>query len=187
VRAVQVKLFDKNNHTTKTTFLHSIIEQNLKRLNKPYLDWLVNYKKNDKIVTCLFGTHLLKQFPNNPIELVEAPKTAIYASLHFGLPENDSDLLWLSVFNLSSLSLDKCNVLENRKVILYPDLSKDGSAYYLWKRKSKELSHKIPNTQFMISNFLEENTTNQDKKNGLDLADYLIRKRKLYTHLNRSI
>lgn len=30
IRAIQVKLFDENNHTISTTFLHSVIEHNLR-------------------------------------------------------------------------------------------------------------------------------------------------------------
>lgn len=174
VRAVQVKQFDNNNHTIATDFLHSIIERSLLKECKPLPTWLEAYNNNEKKVSCLFGAHLLTQYPKNPIALVEAPKTAIYGSLYFGFPNNPKNLLWLAVYNISSLSLDKMQALKGRKVILFPDLSKNGHAFNLWSSKSKELSEKLPNTQFTVDELLEKNATLDLKTKGADLADILI-------------
>jgi hypothetical protein len=86
VRAIQVKQFDQANHTTKTTFLHSILKYKFEQQGKSLPDWLSAYELNESKVSCLFGEHLLKKFPNNPVALVEAPKSAIYSTLYFGLP-----------------------------------------------------------------------------------------------------
>src|SRR5690554_1445403 len=61
VRAVQVKQFDNDNHTTGTDFLHSIIEKHHTRNNKPLPEWLQGYLSNDLKVSCLFGEHLLSK------------------------------------------------------------------------------------------------------------------------------
>jgi hypothetical protein len=58
---------------------------------------------------------LLSLYPNNPIALVEAPKTAIYGSLYFGVPRTSKEMLWLAVYNLSSLTYKKLKVLEEDK------------------------------------------------------------------------
>ena len=91
----------------------------------------------------------------NPVAFVEAPKTAIYGTLYFGFPEQPKNLLWLAVYNLSSLSLEKCKALQGRDVYLFPDLSKDGKAFELWSNRAKRFSELIPGTQFEVSELLE--------------------------------
>ena len=88
---------------------------------------------NETKVSCLFGEHLLSKYQTNPIALVEAPKTAIIATLYFGFPDNPKNFLWLAVYNLSSLNIDKCKVLQGRKVFLLPDLN----AFDNWSQKRK--------------------------------------------------
>ncbi|MFL0685371.1 MAG: DUF6371 domain-containing protein [Algoriphagus aquaeductus] len=170
VRAVQVKLFDENNHTVSTDWLHSIIARDA--YTKPA--WLEAYQRQDSKVSCLFGEHLLAMFPNNPIALVEAPKTAVYGALYFGLPESQTDWIWLAVYNLTSLNLEKCRVLEGRKIFLFPDLSNDGKAFSLWSSKALEIEAELKGTRFTVSNLLEREATEVERLAGLDLADYLI-------------
>jgi hypothetical protein len=174
VRAVQVKQFNEQNHTIGTDFLHSIIEKHHTRSNKPLPDWLTAYNKNETKVSCLFGEHLLCKHPRNPVALVEAPKTAIYGTLYFGLPEQPTDLIWLAVYNLSSLNLNKCKALEGRTVYLFPDLSKDGKAFDLWSNKATEIQKQLKGASFQVSGLLEQLAPEQDKEQGKDLADYLI-------------
>ena len=175
IRAIQVKQFDEANHTTGTDFLHSIIEKHYTRNNMPLPEWLEGYNRNETKVSCLFGEHLLNRYPHNPIALVEAPKTAIYGTLYFGFPEQPTDLLWLAVYNLSSLNLDKCRALKGRTVYLFPDLSKDGKAFELWSKKAKEIERQLKGTRMVVSDLLEQLAPQQDKEQGKDLADYLIK------------
>ncbi|MFC3881273.1 DUF6965 family protein [Algoriphagus namhaensis] len=175
VRAIQVKQFDVQNHTTGTDFLHSIIEKHHTRNNKPLPKWLEAYNKNETKISCLFGEHLLSKYPYNPIALVEAPKTAIYGTLYFGFPEQPTNLLWLAVYNLSSLNLHKCQGLKGRNVLLFPDLSKDGKAFELWSSKAKEMQKHFQGTYFHVSGLLEQFAPKQDKAQGKDIADFLIK------------
>lgn len=174
IRAIQVKQFDGNNHTTGTDFLHSIIERFHTKNNMTQPVWLEAYNKNETKVSCLFGEHLLTKYPYNPIALVEAPKTAIYGTLYFGCPNQPKNLLWLAVYNLSSLNLNKCRALKGRNVFLFPDLSKDGKAYQLWSEKAASIQKKLPGTHFQVSDLLERCAPDQDKERGKDIADYLI-------------
>jgi hypothetical protein len=174
IRAIQVKQFDENNHTTSNTFLHSVIEQNLSETKRPVPEWLRLYNENESKVTCLFGAHLLPKHRDNPIALVEAPKSAIIGTLYYGFPVSPDRLLWLAVYNLTSLSLDKCRVLKGRTVILFPDLSKEGTAYQLWSEKAKVLEKQLPGTRFIICDLLEQKAGISAKSKGYDLADYLI-------------
>ena len=175
VRAIQVKQFDKHNHTIGTDFLHSIIEKHYKRNNQQIPNWLEGYNKNETKVSCLFGEHLLRKYPLNPVALVEAPKTAIYGTLYFGFPNNPKNLLWLAVYNLSSLNLNKCKALKGRYVYLFPDLSKEGKAFNLWSNKAQKIQQQLENSFFKVSDLLEELAPNQDKEEGKDIADYLIK------------
>lgn len=174
VRTIQVKQFNKRNHTIGTDFLHSILTKNYMKLGKKIPNWLEEYNQNDTKVSCLFGEHLLKKHPYNPIALVEAPKTAIYGTLYFGFPSNVNNFLWLAVYNLSSLNFKKCQALKGRKVFLFPDLAEEGKAYKLWDKKIDTIQLKMQNTIFKMSDLLERLASKNDKIQGKDLADYLI-------------
>lgn len=175
VRTIQVKQFDETNHTTGTDFLHSIHEKNYQQRKETLPSWLEEYKNNDLKVSCLFGEHLLRKYPNNPIALVEAPKTAIYGTLYFGFPDQNENLLWLAVYNLSSLNKEKCRVLQGRDVFLFPDLSEDGKAFDLWSRKARDISYQLPGSHFEVSNLLETLAPNDLRMQGADIGDVLIK------------
>lgn len=175
VRAIQVKQFDEANHTKGTDFLHSIIEKHYNRNNMQLPKWLEAYTKQDKKVSCLFGEHLLNKFPMNPIAMVEAPKTAVYGTLYFGLPECSENLVWLAVYNKSSFSIDKMEVLKDRNVFVFPDLSKDGNTFKEWETKAKDFEKQLTGTRFIFSDLLEKLASEKDKIEGNDLADILIK------------
>lgn len=175
IRAVQVKQFDEQNHTISTDFLHSIIEKHHNHYNKPLPVWLQDYKKQEKRISCLFGEHLLSKYPHSPVALVEAPKTAIYSTLYFGLPEVNQNLIWLAVYNKSSFSFDKLKVLQGRKVYVFPDLSKEGNTFNEWRNKAKDYERKLKGTEFIFSDLLEQLAPENHKNEGSDLADFLIK------------
>jgi hypothetical protein len=175
VRAIQVKQFDDANHTTGTDFLHSIIERHCTQHGKPITEWLDGYNKQDRRVSCLFGEHLLDKFPQNPIALVEAPKTAIYAALYFGLPYQSTQVpIWLAVYNKSSFKIDRLQVLGDKDVLTFPDLSKDGSTFREWQVKAREYETQLAGTRFLFSDLLERLAPDEHRERGLDIADYLI-------------
>lgn len=175
VRAIQVKEFDENNHTTGTDFLHSIIEKHHIQNKTPLPEWLEAYIRQEKRISCLFGEHLLNKYPGNPIALVEAPKTAVYGTLYFGLPESPDSLIWLAVYNKSSFSFDKLKVLQGRFVYVFPDLSKDGSTFKEWETKAIDYEKRLPGTRFILSDLLEHLAPERDKRQGNDIADFLIK------------
>lgn len=182
IRAVQVMQYDETNHKTGTTFLHSILETDYKqRGGVP--DWVQEYGEQEKKVSCLFGAHLLKAYPENPVALVEAPKTAIIGALYYGFPdESDHNPVWVANFNKSSFTYDKLKALEGRRVEVFPDLSKttdkDGNpketTFQEWKRKAKALQAEHPRLVFCFNEYLEQVATDEQRAAGLDLADFLI-------------
>lgn len=137
-----------------------------KRIKEPYnhIHWAHSlFKTNEfELRQCLFGEHLITFDLFKPIAIVESEKTAIIASVY--LPQ----FIWVAVGSLTNLSAEKCSILKGRSVTLFPDLN----GFDKWNKKAKELSH-IAN--FTVSNLLERKATDAEKKQGLDLADYLIR------------
>lgn len=110
---------------------------------------------------CLFGEHLLID-KTKPVAIVESEKTAVIASVY--LPQ----FIWVAVGSLTNLNTDKCSVLKGRNVTLFPDLN----GFEKWSNKAKELSHLAI---FTVSDLLERKATEAEKKQGFDLADYLIK------------
>ena len=116
---------------------------------------------NFELKQCLFGEHLLID-KTKPVAIVESEKTAIIASVY--LPQ----FVWVAVGSLTNLNAEKCSILKGRTVILFPDLN----GFEKWSSKAKELSHLA---NFTVSDLLERKATEAEKKQGFDLADYLIK------------
>ena len=112
---------------------------------------------------CLFGEHLLKMYPDKVVALVESEKSALIASGVY--PE----YIWLATGGKSQLSIDKLKVLKGRTVIMFPDV--DGYEY--WKNKAKDVE--AIGCKVVVSDLLENNATNEDRANKIDLADWLVR------------
>ncbi len=139
-----------------------------RRVKEPinHVGWLHNDLKipDFELSQCLFGEHLLKD-TSKPVAIVESEKTAIIASRY--LPQ----LIWLATGGKENLNEKKCAVLKGRNVILFPDLK----AFDKWSNKSKELSLTMPDTRFTVSDLLEKAANEEEKDEGLDIADYLVK------------
>ena len=137
-----------------------------KRVKQPFdhISWVHKDILTDthELKQCFFGEHLINQYKSKPIAIVESEKSAIICS--YFLPEYN----WLSAGNINGLSIDKFNVLQGRKVILFPDLNK---GFEIWQQKLIEFKHIA---EVSISDYLKRIATPEQNANGLDLADYLI-------------
>ena len=176
VRVVQVKKFDDKNHSIgKPITLNKIIEYALTNQKKPLPKWLEAYNANEGKFTCLFGEHLLKSNSNCPIALVEAPKTAIYCWLYFHNSHVPiyKDCIWLAVGAKGYLNKNKIKVLAGRDVYVMPDLSKNGKTFKDWEGVFKNSEGLWPNTRFIMDGFLEKWGTEDQRKDGADIADVL--------------
>jgi len=96
--------------------------------------------------------------------LVESEKTAIIAAAYY------PDYIWLAAGSLNGLNPDKCQALKNRSVMLFPDVN----SYGKWYEKAMELNARIPSSTFKVSNALENNATEIERLNGIDIADRWI-------------
>jgi len=135
-----------------------------KRIQAPFnhITWVHSaLKMSDFTINqCLFGEHLLKD-STKPIAVVESEKTAIIASVYF------PQFIWVAAGGKQGLTKERCLVLKGRKVILFPDLG----CFEKWSLRAKEFSYLA---DFIVSDLLEKKATENEKTDGLDLADYLV-------------
>jgi len=143
------------------------------------IDWVHNKLKRTgelpddfNLTQCYFGEHLLSANPHKTVAIVESEKTAIIASLF--MPE----YVWLAAGNINGLNIEKSKVLKERSVILYPDLSKElptrPTAFELWSRKAAEIRQAY-GCKIIVSDYLEKIASDEEKENGLDIADYFLK------------
>ena len=136
-----------------------------KRVKEPFnhINWVHKALKQPEfeLRQCLFGEHLLID-KTKPVAIVESEKTAVIASVY--LPQ----FIWVAVGSLTNLNAEKCSILKGRTVTLFPDLN----GFDKWSSKAKELSHFAV---FTVSDLLERKATEAERKQGFDLADYLIK------------
>jgi hypothetical protein len=136
-----------------------------RRVKEPfnYINWVHKALKQPEfeLRQCLFGEHLLID-KTKPIAIVESEKTAVIASVY--LPQ----FIWVAVGSLTNLNAEKCSIIKGRTVTLFPDLN----GFDKWCSKAKELAHIAI---FTVSDLLERKATEVEKKQGLDIADYLIK------------
>lgn len=112
---------------------------------------------------CLFGEYLLKSSTSSPVMLVERKKTAVIMS-HF-IP----DYLWLATGGKNGcFNREAMQVLRDRNVTLLPDLG----ATEQWKAKSAMLSEICKKVS--VSDILERIATEEQRNQGLDIADFFL-------------
>jgi hypothetical protein len=117
---------------------------------------------------CLFGEHLLKGWPMDaPVAVVESEKTAMIAAALM------PTYRWVAVGSVGGFALGKLQALTGRKVLAFPDLSRDGSAFAKWKEKAVEIGPLFDAVH--VSDVLERIATDADRDAGLDIGDYLLR------------
>jgi len=163
VRTGKVMLYDTaTGKRVKKPFSHiTWVHTLLKKVHGPST---MDHGQNDfKLKQCLFGEHLLKQYPDKEVAIVESEKTAIMASGH-----NDS-FIWLAAGSINNLNTEICKPLQGRTVILYPDLG----AYDKWKAKARHLQANLKGSVFTVSRLLENIANTDQRQQGYDLGDLL--------------
>lgn len=132
-------------------------------------DWAHRKVKSDyQLEQCLFGLHQLRK-DNAPIYICESEKSAIIASMEIGG-------VWMATGGKQNFRL--LEAVKGLDVTLIPDLG----AYDDWKKISEKYG-------FQCSDMLELIATDEDRKNGLDIADYLINenRRKKYECIKKTV
>jgi len=146
------------------------------------IDWVHNKLKKSgtlpkdyNLQQCFFGEHLLGLHPEATVCIVESEKSALISAAIF------PDEIWLASGGINGLQEEKYKVLENRTVILYPDLK----AFEKWNEKAQMLNSLFPSplgegsgVRCSVSTLLEDIATLQAKAKGLDVADFMIKQLK---------
>jgi hypothetical protein len=139
--------------------------QNGKRVKTPsnHINWIHKTEKikDFELQQCFFGLHLINEFPNTTIALVESEKTALIMSLF--LP----DYLWLATGSKANLKKELVAAIKKFDIIIFPDKSE----FEDWNKKVLEL--KLDGFNIKCSNLLE----NKEAEKGSDLADFFIQSR----------
>ena len=136
----------------RITWVHSLLKQSRNPGLRLPEDW--------ELTQCLFGEHLLRQYPLKNVALVESEKTAVICSSFW--PE----YIWLATGGKSQLN-DRLQVLRGRKVVAFPDV--DG--FSEWKEKLS----RVRGLDITVSDVLEKEASFEDRENHVDIADLLIR------------
>ncbi len=114
------------------------------------------------LMQCFFGQHLLPENSDKIIAVVESEKSAILGSIFF--PE----WLWLSIGSKQGLTVERLLRLGTRQVMLFPDA--DG--FDQWQAVASDANRQ--GLDVRVSTLIETLATDEQKKDGYDIADYLI-------------
>ena len=109
---------------------------------------------------CVFGEHLLAEYPEKPVILVEAEKTAIICCGF--MPEYN----WLATGGKTQLG-EKLNVLKGYDVTALPDI--DAVEYWT------DYFAKFTGADIKVEDPYGDDVTDEDRENQIDIADLLIR------------
>lgn len=148
----------------RLTFLHHLLKEYYWK-NAP--EWLKQYMQNDSKINCFFGEHLIKK--GDKIAIVEAPKTAVIASIEF--PE----FTWLASFNMSAMNARKMEVFKKlgiEKIYLFPDCGGE----IVWRRNVEYFTLNYP-ISFEFPYKWKKDLTPEQIADGGDLADAIINKK----------
>jgi hypothetical protein len=185
VRGGQVVLFEPSGHTAKRTltdgsqkrctgWVHYALASRYGQKQLPRPEWLTTYiEQADKFPVSFGLSQLLTAPTDQPVAIVEAPKTAVICTPYF------PQFIWMAIGGSSYLNAERLAPLRRRKIILFPDLnayhdrlSDKGQVIKGWLSRAQELQTEGFN--LTASDYLEQRATETEKADGLDLADYLL-------------
>jgi len=116
---------------------------------------------------CFFGEHLLRTNPDSPVLVVESEKSALVVAM---MEPDSMSIATGGKYGCRLYDPEVNKVLKGREVILCPDLGAEAE----WESAAEEMA----NAGIDVSIFsLDEAgfVTEEDRENGLDVADYLLR------------
>lgn len=98
-----------------------------------------DYPNGYKYEPCFFGEHLLTEQPDSNVAIVESQKSAVICSIVF------PSMVWLATCGCGNFKIDKCNVLRDRRVFVYPDKGSEdkwGAIVEEIRRKGYNIHHR---------------------------------------------
>lgn len=127
--------YNADGHRDKTsdfsqTWLHARMRYADPRRQRPFDDRI------EQASYCLFGEHLLAQYPNATVRIVESEKSAIIMATAYG---NDDRSIWLACCGKQNLNPERLAPImkEHREMMLLPD--RDGIDS--WREKEQALNY----------------------------------------------
>jgi hypothetical protein len=105
----------------------------------------------------------LSIYPEATVCIVESEKSELISLAIF------PNFIWLASGGIQGLAVDKCKVLKDCRIILYPDLN----AFEKWSEKSILIKNQY-SCEITVSTLLEDIVTQEAKAKGLDVADFMI-------------
>lgn len=118
---------------------------------------------------CLFGQHLLPCFPQAPVCIVEAEKTAVICAVRLA----SLQCLWLATGGISALNKESFQALQGREVILFPDTDPDGSTFRRWSNIGLE-GQRYTQRTVRVYDGLERMASAEQKRRKIDIADLML-------------
>ena len=135
---------------------------NGKRVKDPFnhITWVHTVMRltDYNLKQCLFGEHLLRDYPDMTVAVVESEKTAIIASGVFG------DCIAVACGGCENLTDALCEPLRGRDVILFPDNGK----FVEWSEKGAQMRHRFK--RLRIADIMEREASNV----GDDIGDLIV-------------
>lgn len=120
--------------------------------------WLLRMP-DQKPASCLFGLHLVATDRSRPVAVVESEKSAIIGAGF--APE----FIWTATGGSGTLNREILAPIRGRRMVLFPDLG----GFDKWQEKVG----KLPGVR--VSDVIEQRASDEDRAEGLDVADYLLR------------
>ena len=151
-------------HTGKIMLYDAITGKRVKH-PQPHVCWVhTEMKQKDyNLRQCFFGEHLLPLYPDRKVFVVESEKTAVIAS-HF-MP----DVLWIATGGKNGCFNERAiTALTGRDVVLIPDLG----ATQEWQARLPMLGKVCRSAS--VNDVLEAMATDEQRSQGLDIADFLL-------------
>ena len=100
--------------------------------------------------------------------IVEGEKSAIIASGQF------PQWLWMATGAKDWFNEHSLEPIRDRKIILFPDTSKDGKTFEKWQQIADR--YKAKGYDISVSDMIEKGCTQQQKEQGYDIGDLLHNK-----------
>lgn len=142
--------------------------------SKVYGKYLSEETRSLSLEQCFFGEHLLFEFPEKRVAIVESEKTALIATVFYPA------FCWLATggsYGCKWTDYAVCKVLTGREVIMFPDCSipiaGKPNFYSKWIERSQQIMQQVK-CKIKVSDMLEKNVTIHQRSQGMDIADFLI-------------
>lgn len=141
-----------------TDWFHALLERTHKT---QYYD-----PAKQEVRQCLFGEHLLQQYPNADVHIVESEKSALIMAIAYG---NHPRQVWMACCGASNLTRERLAPLikAKRRILIYPD--RDGIS--AWRKAAKKIDY----ANLTLSTKLVTTYWREEDGAKADCADIIIR------------